>query len=419
MRSLRFFLTLFFGTVSCVLFAQEIKNYANTPDTLLPFYQFQKPYKQFFDVPLQYNGAARDKKIPTNLKTVKLGFLGPLDESTEGSYGKEMLKGAQLALELRNKNGGYHGTPFELLVNNDVGLWGASGNELVKMDDQGVWAVLGSVDGNNTHVAIRVALKLELPIVNSGTTDPTLTETNIPWVIRCVADDRQQNYALALHMFREKGFKNVAVFRANNRYGRVGSKEFVDAARRLGHPIQLHLRYQPGDTAVTEQLLRIKNSSAEAVLIWGNDDEAALIVNRMKELGMKQQVFGCDRIISKRFLEMTGKNAEGIVATSLSNPDSKEPDYLAFVKLYEQKYGEKPGVFAAHAWDGMNILFQSIDKAGLNKALIRDELTSIGKYEGVTGEIIFDATWNDVGQIWMAEVKNGKYVFRPVILKVQ
>ena len=419
MKSIYILLAIGVMAISSVSFGQEIKNYGNTPDPLVPYYQFQKPYKLFFDTPQQYYGAARDKTIPTGLKTVKLGFLGPLDESTEGSYGNEMLKGAQLALEVRNKTGGYNGIPYELMINNDIGLWGASGNELVKMDDAGVWAVLGSVDGNNTHVAIRVALKLELPMVNSGTTDPTLTETRIPWVIRCVADDRQQNYALAMHIFKENGYKNVAILRANNRYGRVGVSEFADAARRLGYPIQLHLRYVPGDTAVTDQLLKIKKSSPDAVLIWGNDDEAALIVNRMRDLGMKQPVFGCDRMISERFLKLTGKNAEGVVTSSLSNPDSKDPDYLKFVSLYEQKYKEKPGLFAAHAWDGMNILFQSIDKAGLNKALIRDELTTLGKYEGITGDIIFDHTWNDVGQVWLAEIKDGKYNFFPANFKVQ
>ena len=391
--------------------SQQTDNYANTPDPLLPYNNFQKPYYEFFEVPQNYLGYARSASIPTGLSTIKIGFLGPLDNSPEGNYGKEMLKGAKLAIEEMNLNGGFAGIPYELVVHDDVGLWGSSGNEIVKLDDAGVWAVLGSIDGNNTHVAIRVALKLELPMVNTGTTDPTLTETRIPWVIRCVADDRQQNYALAMHMFKDKGIKNVAVLRSNSRYGRVGVGEFIDAYRRLGQPIQLHLRYAPGDTAITDQLIRIKQSSAEAVLIWGNDTEAAHIVNKMRSMGMTQSIFACDRVLSDKFLELTGKNSEGLVASSLYNPQSSDPAYLNFVKLYQGKYNEPPGPFASHAWDGMNILFKSINSAGLNKALIRDELTSIGKYNGVTGEIIFDATWNDIGAVWLAEVKNGKFEY--------
>ena len=37
-----------------------------------------------------------------------------------------------------------------------------------------------TIDGANSHIAIRVALKSELLVMNSGDTDPTYTETNIP-----------------------------------------------------------------------------------------------------------------------------------------------------------------------------------------------------------------------------------------------
>jgi hypothetical protein len=34
-------------------------------------------------------------------------------------------------------------------------------------------------------------------------------------------------------------------------------------------------------------------------------------------------------------------------------------------------------------------------------------------YEGVTGKVSFDATWNNVRPIFMAEVTNGKFKFSP------
>ena len=73
-------------------------------------------------------------------------------------------------------------------------------------------------------------------------------------------------------------------------------------------------------------------------------------------------------------------------------------------------------VFAAHAYDGMNIIIDAIKKAGLNRAKIRDVLTDMKTfqgYEGVAGKIIFDASWNDIGAIWMTEVRNGEFHFFP------
>ena len=81
-----------------------------------------------------------------DLKEVRIGFLGPLEGSISSSLGKQMLQGATLAMEEANKKGGYRGIPFKLMIHNDVGLWGAAANEVVKMDDEKVWAWLGSID---------------------------------------------------------------------------------------------------------------------------------------------------------------------------------------------------------------------------------------------------------------------------------
>ena len=107
-----------------------------------------------------------------------------------------MLQGSMLAIEEANKKGGYKGIPYKLMVHNDVGLWGAAANEIVKMDDEKVWAWLGSIDDIVSHVAIRATLKVEIANVNTGDPDPTFTETNIPWVIRVISDDRQSGYSL-------------------------------------------------------------------------------------------------------------------------------------------------------------------------------------------------------------------------------
>ena len=64
----------------------------------------------------------------------------------------------------------------------------------------------------------------------------------------------------------------------------------------------------------------------------------------------------------------------------------------------------------------MSLIIKAIEEVGLNRVLIRDVLTDLKTfqgYQGVTGEIILDESWNDIGAIWMAEVKNGKFEFTP------
>jgi ABC-type branched-subunit amino acid transport system substrate-binding protein len=395
---------------------KEKDNYGNTPKEWVPYGRYQEAYVKHFLEPQAFTGAGRDKKPPADLTEVKIGVLAPLEGDVLVPQGKQMLQGATLALEEANQRGGYKGLPFRIMAHNDVGLWGAAANEVVKMGDEGVWVILGTIDDINSHVAIRVALKMEIPVVNTGDPDPTFTETNIPWVIRCISDDRQSCYALVDYIYKQKGHKRVAVLRANNRYGRVGVMEFRDAALRVGHPIVLEVRYEVGETQFDTQLERIRNSNPDAVVLWGNALETALILNRMRELGMEHPVFTSDRAVNPQFLEMAGENANGIVTTCQYNPDADIPELKAFQRNYRARFGQEPDVFAAHAYDGMNITMDAIQRAGLNRARIRDLLTDLSTYQGyqgITGEIIFDATWNDIGPIWMAEIRKGDFIFSP------
>jgi len=391
-------------------------NYGNVPSAYVAYDKYQKAYKYHFLEPMGFYGAGREIPPPRDIKEVRIGFLGPLEGSAIVEYGRQMLQGAILAIEEANKKGGYKGLPFKLMIHNDVGLWGAAANEIVKMDDEGVWAWLGSIDDIVSHVAIRATLKLEIPNVNTGDPDPTFTETNIPWVIRVIPDDRQSSYVLSNYMIDIKNHKRIAVIRANNRYGRVGTLHFNKTTTRLGYPIIIEERFGDGDKVFTDQLERIKKMKPDAILIWGNPRESALILNEIRSMGMNQPVYCSDRVVNPEFLKIAGANAEGVVTTCQYNPDSDNPKYLAFKKAYIARFGMEPDVFAVHAYDGMNLIIESVKIAGLNRALIRDVLTDMKTfqgYEGASGKIIFDASWNNIRPIFLATVKNGKFVFSP------
>lgn len=394
----------------------DTMNYGNIPDEMVAYDKYQKAYKYHFLEPIQFYGAGREKPEPAGLKEVRIGFLGPLEGSVMVSFGSQMLQGSMLAIEEANKKGGYRGIPYKLMIHNDVGLWGAAANEVVKMDDEGVWAWVGTIDDINSHVAIRATLKLEIPNVNASDPDPTFTETNIPWVVRTIPDDRQSNYVMVNYIYRNQGHSRVAIIRANNRYGRVGILHFTRTATRIGFPVVIEERFLDGETDFHTQLERIRNISPDAILIWGNARESGLILKQLREMGLTQPVFCSDRMVNPEFLNIAGKYAEGVVSTCQYNPDSKSPEYLAFKSRYSKRFGQEPDVFAAHAYDGMNILIQAIQKAGLNRALIRDVLTDMKTfqdYEGVTGKVVFDATWNNIRPLFMARVNNGRFVFSP------
>jgi branched-chain amino acid transport system substrate-binding protein len=394
----------------------KITNYGNIPDELVAYDKYQKAYKYHFLTPMQFYGAGREKPAPTDLKEVRIGFLGPLEGSIIKDLGTQMMQGAMMAIEEANSKGGYNGIPFKLMVHNDFGLWGAAANEVVKMDDEGVWAWVGTIDDINSHVAIRATLKAEILVINPGDPDPTYTETAIPWVVRAIPDDRQSCYALVNRIFRIDQYSRVALIRTSSRYGRVGTLHFIRSATRIGFPVVIEERFNDGETDFKDQLERIKKISPDAILIWGNAKESGLILKQIREMGMQQPVFGSDRMVNPEFLKTAGKYAEGVVTTCQYNPDTNDPKYITFKNNYIKRFRQEPDVFAAHAYDAIKIIIEAIHKVGLNRVLIRDVVTDMKTfqgYEGVTGIFIFDGAWNNIRPIFMARVSKGKFEFSP------
>ena len=400
------------------------ENFAKTAADIEP-YSGVKPYKEHFLIPIEYTGPGRALPEPgPELKTVKIGFIGPIQNlpsvatggmGHEASLGRMMLKGAQMAIDEANEGGGYlrRGIPFELKVVNDNGLWGSSGNEITNMVYKDpVWSILGTIDGANSHIAIRVALKGEILMMNSGDTDPTFTETNIPWTARCIGDDRQMGYLMADYLFRKMGYKRVALIRSSNRFGRFGIREVRDTARRLGHPVLIEMAYKVGAQDLSMQVERLMATNPDAVVHWGDATESAVVLNTMRKLGMKQPYFTNDRTVSQEFTKLAGENAEGVISAYPWDPSRKDPKLEAFRERFRKKFGEEAETYAAHGYDGMNMLIWATQVGGLNKAKIRDLIAYRTKpWPGVTGDIPLSSSLDDLGDVFLAKYENGRWTY--------
>ena len=399
------------------------EKYAHIAKDLAPFHHV-RPFKEFFLTQMEYTGPGRAVPEPDDVKSVKIGFIGPIKptvsvatggKSHEETLGTKMLQGAQLAIDEANAKGGYlrRKLPFELVVSNDNGLWGSSGNEIIKMAYKDkAWAILGTVDGANSHISIRVALKAEILVMNTADTDPTFVETNIPWTCRVIGDDRQMGYLLTRYLYNKLGMKRVGVIRASNRYGRFGVRKFVDSSRRLGHPIILEMAYPVGSRDFSLQLDRLQQEDLDAVVHWGDAPDGAQILNQMRAAGMKQPYFACDRCLSDEFLQIAGKNAEGVTCVYPWNPDRSDEPLRSFRKAFRQRFDDEPETYASHAYDGMNMLIWAIQAAGLNRAKIRDMIAyRTEPWKGVTGDIVFSSVLDDMGEVYLAKREKGVWKF--------
>jgi ABC-type branched-subunit amino acid transport system substrate-binding protein len=163
------------------------------------------------------------------------------------------------------------------------------------------------------------------------------------------------------------------------------------------------MAYRLGESDFSLQLERLKAANVDAVVHWGNAREAALILNQLREMGLEQPYFSSDRAVSDEFIRIAGENADETMCVYPWNPTRKDRKLDAFRQAFRERFGVEADTYAAHGYDGMNMLVWAVQVAGLNRAKIRDVLAYRAKpWPGVTGNIILSAALDDVGEVTLA-----------------
>jgi hypothetical protein len=117
-------------------------------------------------------------------------------------------------------------------------------------------------------------------------------------------------------------------------------------------------------------------------------------------------------VLGGDMLDIAGDSAEGLEAVFPFDPTRDDPAWVAFNQRFERRFGKRPEVFASLAFDTMNILLQAICRAGLNRGGIRDALTGLEQYKGVTGQMTFDPNSKNIVPLFLGTVHNGRVEFR-------
>ena len=376
-------------------------------------YGDRTPYAKLAGRRLEYHGAKRSLPEPVGTAEVRIGMIGPT-RGVRARPGLAMRRGAELALAEATAAGGYLGRPFRLVFYPDDGPWGIAGQQVTRLVyDDSVRVVMGSIGVENSHIAEQVITKAHVPLVVPGCTDPSLTKINIPWVFRCMPDDDAQARLLARYVFEIKGYTRVVGISANEHYGRTGMRAFERVVRRGHQPLLLSLQYNMRDEGFEPQLDRIERVRAQAVVIWGEPLEAALLIRRLRERGMHAEIFAGSGLCSSELLGIAGSYAEGIVTACIYDPDRDDSSARTFVTRFSEHYGEAPDAYAAYAYDGAQMVVRAIRRAGLNRARIRDALAADPIYRGAAGEIRFNGAGSNVAPPGLAIVQGGRFVRLP------
>jgi branched-chain amino acid transport system substrate-binding protein len=334
-------------------------------------------------------------------QAVKIGLLIPDNKSIAAQHG------AELAVRNANIKGGLNEIPFQLVTLSMEGPWGTGSKQAAKLIfEEKVWALLGSHDGRNAHLAEQAATKTQVVFVSAWAGDPTLSQAFVPWFFNCVPNDIQQAQSLIEEIYNIENINKIVTVSDNDYDSQLARKTFLKqvSLEKKAEPVQF--LYEDYSKNINNLLDQIKNSDAGCIILFCKPAVSLDIFNQVRQVKMDLPVFGSVYLLNENELsdqQLQNYNND-LLITSANWSGSKYGD---FCQKYKELYGKNPGMVAAYAFDAMNILIEAIRSAGKSdRELIQKSLQDI-RYEGVTGPVSFDSKGNRLGTYFLSPVKNG------------
>jgi branched-chain amino acid transport system substrate-binding protein len=329
--------------------------------------------------------------------TIKIGALFSVT-GPPSFLGEPERNSAKMVVDEINAKGGIKGKKIELVIYDTTGdatKAVQAANRLIKEDK--VVAIIGPSTTGESMAVIPVAEKEQIPLI-SCSAGSKISDPVKKWVFKTAQNDGLAVAKIYEHLNRKK-ISKVAIITVSDGFGSSGREQLKANAAKFGIQVVEDVTYSPKDTDMTAQLTKIRSSQAQALICWGTNPGPAVIAKNVKQLGIKLPLFMSHGVSSKKFIELAGDAAEGIILPSgrvvvsdvLPSSDKQKKSLIAFVKDYQQHYKSEGDHFGGHAWDAVMLLKGAIERGGEIPSAIRDQLEKTAHFAGIGGIFNYSA----------------------------
>ena len=225
---------------------------------------------------------------------------------------------------------------------------------------------------------------------------------------------------------KRRNLTTVALISGTDAFGKSMRDQCVAVAPTSGITIAHEETYGPRDSDMTPQLTNIRNKTAvQAVVNPGFGQGPAIVTRNYRQLGITLPLYQSHGVASKQFIDLAGTAAEGVrlpaaallVADKLPDSDPQKAVVVGYSHTYTQKTGQPVSTFGGHAYDGLAILVQAMQRAkSADPAKLRDEIEKTKGYVGTGGIVNMSAKDHmglDLSAFRMLEIKNADWTLAP------
>ena len=317
--------------------------------------------------------------------------LGAIYDLTGGQAALDLpsSRGAQLAVDEANRDGGVLGRPVRLALRD-----GESDPETVRRvtgelidEEPSVAALFGLSDTDRVLAAAPVAAERGRVFVTSGATSPRLPEQVPEALFLACFGDNAQAAAGAEHAFEALGARSaVVLFDTSMTYTRLLHRYFEERFTDLGGEVLERREYEGSGLEEAVDGL----PEADLVYLAAGPRDVEEGVRWLRRAGVRAPILGGD---SFDLPEVWRRHPEigGVFFTTHAalGPDATDPRVQAFREAYAAAHdGEEPDAFAALGYDTARLLLRAIADAGTPEPeAVGRALAEVEGFVGVTGSL--------------------------------
>ncbi|HYL79436.1 MAG TPA: ABC transporter substrate-binding protein [Candidatus Acidoferrum sp.] len=357
--------------------------------------------------------AALGSGVASAAQEILLGFTPPVTGAS-AAEGALQIKAIKLALKQINAAGGVNGKQINLLiVDNQSTNPGALAALQKAVEQEKVLALVGSVKSTQILAMSDAVKSYGVPMMIGGT-NATLTKQGNPWLFRVRPDDSIAAAAMVKYIKEDTKFTKVGILHDTDAFGTGGADLVEQGAKSAGLAVAKREKYTTKDKDFTAQLLSLKNSGAQIMVIYGtNPEDVAVVQRQYRQLGAPFKYIGSPSSQMKDCLNLAKDASEGLLAVADFVPGQSEVNKQYAVD-YKKEYNEEYDSTSAWAYDGLKILVEAIKKGGEDRAKIREALLATKGYKGVLGTFSFTPNGDGLSEVSVVQIEKGV----PKLLKV-
>jgi branched-chain amino acid transport system substrate-binding protein len=257
---------------------------------------------------------------------IRIGQWGP-QTGPAAAWGA-VARGSKLLFDVVNEEGGIHGRKIKYFIRDDMynpAQTVAVVKELVER--QGVFAFVGGV-GSAPGMAVKDYLAAnKIPWVGPSAADQDFIQPLNPYLFAVYPLYRDEASILTKYVVEKLNLKKIGVLYQNDAYGKDGLEGVKDRLATYKMNLVAEIPVEPTEKDLGSQVLRLKNSGAEAVLMYVGVPAAVVAVKTGATVGFKPQWVSTNTCSDyPLMLKISGGLWEGVITGGFAEtPDSTHP----------------------------------------------------------------------------------------------